>query len=80
MRVHRSARRHGIADEDIAHAYENIMRWVQVGEDPDRYLVAGPDRAGNLIELVVLGANSAIVIHAMTLRTSTRRVLFGEEN
>lgn len=77
MRIHESARRHGVADEDIAHAYANAVRWVHLGEDPDRYLVAGPDRAGNLVELVVLNANSVSVIHAMKLRTSTRRSLFG---
>lgn len=76
--IHTSARRHGVADEDMKHAYDNAMRWVQLGDDPVRYLLAGPDRAGNLVELVALqGDVDVVVIHAMRLRSSTKRELFG---
>ncbi len=69
-----------MADADIAHAYERILVWVRLGEDPPRYLLAGPDRAGNLLELVVLDlGEDALVIHVMTLRRSTQRELFGDE-
>ena len=78
MEIHRSARRHGVAVEDIAHAYVNTLRWAMLSEDPDRYLVAGPDRSGKLVELVLLSVDtSVLVIHAMRLRTSTERRLFG---
>ena len=54
MEIHRSARRHQIPDDDISHAYEHAIAWVEIGEDPQRYLIAGADRAGNLLELVVI--------------------------
>jgi hypothetical protein len=49
----------------------------EVGEDPDRWLVIGPDRAGNLLELVVLitAEGDELIIHAMRLRDNYRRLL-----
>jgi len=53
---------------------------VGKGDDPPRYLVAGPDRSGNLLELVVIEVReTALVIHTMALRPSTERELFGGE-
>jgi len=47
-----------------------------IGEDPDRYLVLGPDRAGNLLEVVVLVTDEVqIAIHAMPMRPKFRRLL-----
>ena len=81
MEVHRSARRHGVSDEDIDHAYAQAVAWVELDDDPPRYLVVGPDRPGNLLELVVIDAlDGELVIHAMALRRSTQRELFGEES
>jgi hypothetical protein len=81
VEVHRSARRHGVSDEDMAHALEHALAWVEVGDDPTRYLLGGPNRAGNLLELVVIepDAGVVLVIHAMPLRAVTRRELFGTE-
>lgn len=45
------------------------------GEDPDRWLVIGPDRAGNLLEVVVLTTVAQLAIHAMSLRAKFRRML-----
>ena len=42
VEVHRSARRHGVADEDIDHAYRQSVTWVELGDDPPRYLVVVP--------------------------------------
>ena len=54
--------------------------WVELGDDPPRHLLAGPDRAGNLLELVVLVlGGDELVIHAMPLRRSTAQELFGDE-
>ena len=79
MEIHPSAQRHGIPDEDISHAYEHVVAWSQLGEDPPRFLLAGPDRAGSLLELVVLDLPEvALVIHVMALRPSTQRELFEE--
>ena len=81
MEIHRSARRHQIPDDDIRHAYEHAIAWVEIGEDPQRYLVAGADRAGNLLELVLMEIEKdVLVIHAMALRRSTQREMFGGED
>lgn len=76
MDVLRSALRHGIPGEDIRYAIDNAVAVDEVGDDPARWLVLGPDRAGNLLELVVMDrpAGSA-VIHAMPMRAAYRRLL-----
>jgi hypothetical protein len=51
-----SALRHGIDGADIQHALVHALAVDESGEDPLRYLVLGPDRAANLLEL--LGAGS----------------------
>ena len=80
VEIHESARRHGVADEDIEHAVVHSVTWVELGDDPPRYLLAGPERAGNLFELVVLVlGGDELVIHAMPLRRTTARALFGDE-
>ena len=81
MEIHPSAHRHQVPDADISHAYEHAIAWVKLGDDPYRYLVAGPDRAGNLLEVVLLELpDTVLVIHAMALRLSTRHELFGDES
>jgi hypothetical protein len=77
VEVHESARRHGVADEDMLHAITNSVAVEDIGEDPDRWLVVGPDRSGNLLEVVVLipSEGDEIVIHAMPLRAVYRRLL-----
>ena len=70
MEVHRSARKHGVADEDILHAIDHALAIEDIGEDPDRWLVLGPDRAANMLEVVVLitGERDQLAIHAMPMR------------
>lgn len=76
MEILSSSRRHGIADEDIQHAIKTALVIEEVGEDPARYLVLGSDRAGNLLELVVLDRPlGPAVIHAMKMRPRYRRLL-----
>jgi uncharacterized DUF497 family protein len=80
VEVHSSARRHGVPDEDIGHALEHAVAWAELGDDPPRYLVVGPGRSGNLLELVLLHTQGdELVIHAMALRRATQRELFGGE-
>jgi hypothetical protein len=72
VEIHRSARRHGLSDIDISHAYTHAL--VQLDFDPDdhppRFALVGPDTAGNLIELIAFHADDdrIIVIHAMRAR------------
>lgn len=61
MEIAESARRHGVADEDILHAVDHPIAGARQGDD--RVLFVGPDRAARLIEVVVLGGDT--VIHAM---------------
>jgi hypothetical protein len=47
VEVLRSALRHGIPSEDIHHAVINAVAVDEVGDDPVRWLVLGPDRAAH---------------------------------
>lgn len=82
--VHRSARKHGVPAEDTMHAAAHALVAYPVGEDekPPRELRLGPDRAGNLLELVVLllddGRN--LIIHSMPMRPKYRGLLTGGDS
>ncbi|WP_188829571.1 hypothetical protein [Nocardia camponoti] len=70
MRITQSARKHGVADVDILHAWDNALRLVEYeysGEE--RVLVIGPDVAGRLLELVAVPVDGpSRIIHADRLR------------
>jgi hypothetical protein len=72
VEVHRSARRHGVRVHDIRHAAAHpvVVVDVEPEADPPELLVIGPDRAGNLLEVVMLtlAGDRLLVIHAMPLR------------
>lgn len=58
----------------------NALAIDEVAEDPVRYLVLGPDRAGNLLELVILDRpQGPAVIHAMKMRPKYGPLLPGSE-
>lgn len=72
MKVHPSARKHGIADDDIVEA-AHWSHWVEPIEDddwPHRELRLGFDTRARLLETVVLVFESGneLVIHAMPAR------------
>lgn len=76
MEILGSGLRHGVEEEDIQHALRNAMVVDELAEDPVRYLVLGPDRAANLLELVVMDRpQGPAVIHAMDMRPQYRRLL-----
>ena len=77
MEIHDSARKHGVVDEDIHHAIDHALAIEDAGEDPDRWLVIGPDRAGNLLEVVILTTveGNRLAIHAVPMRDKFRRLL-----
>jgi hypothetical protein len=77
VEIHPSARRHGISDDDMLHAIEHCIVVDDIGEDPDRWLLIGPDRAANLLETVILATaeGDELIIHAMPLRTAYRKLL-----
>ena len=75
MDIFASARKHGVDDSDIRHAVEQA---VGVGEQEDgKVLYLGPDRAGNLLEIVsvVRDDGTEIVIHAMRVRRGYESLL-----
>ena len=71
MDIHRSARKHGVADADIRHAVAHHLHQRDVGNEPPwRVLYLGPDRAGNLLEVVVIERDDGteLAIHAMKMQ------------
>ena len=79
MEIHRSAFKHGVAEEDLRHAIDNALRWFDLDSDsdPPKVLAIGPDRAGNLLEIIVLelADDRWLVIHAIALRRSFHDLL-----
>lgn len=50
-----AARKHGIDDEDIRHAWAHAIRYVEYEyDDEERLLVIGADRHGRMLELVAV--------------------------
>ena len=84
MEIHRSARRHDVADDDIHHAADHPLVVVDLDPDgdPPRLLAIGPDRAGNMLELILLDLadERLLVIHAMPLRPQFHELLPGESD
>ena len=70
MEIRASARKHGIADADIRHAWQNALRIVSQEYDAEtRLLVLGPARDGALLELVAITADRPPrIIHADRMR------------
>ena len=61
-----TARRHGIEDEDVLHAFRNAIQanWVE-----DVLMLIGADRGGRLLEVgAVDEAERCKIIHAMPAR------------
>jgi hypothetical protein len=65
-----AGRKHGVSDEDIAHAIANAIRLI---EHDDGLLFIGPDHAADLLEVLARqGTEGLVVFHAMPLRPSYR--------
>ena len=84
MEIHKSAHRHGFTDEDVLHAVEHPVVVVDFdpGSNPPKVLVIGPDRAGNMLEVIILLFNDdrSLAVHAMTLRKKFYRLLEGTQD
>lgn len=71
MKIHDSARKHGVDPDDAVHAAEHVVFVGDLDEDsPARQLRLGIDPSGRLLELVVLRFESGneLLIHAMKAR------------
>src|SRR5215216_6144324 len=75
VEIHPSARKHGIADEDIEHAMRHALAIDDQADDTRLYL--GPSRSADLLEVatIVRDDGSEVVIHAMKMRPKYRRLL-----
>ncbi|HEY4419765.1 MAG TPA: hypothetical protein VGN22_09620 [Pseudonocardia sp.] len=72
MRLTRSARKHGIAADDIRRVLAAPLRTVMQG---DVELHIGLTAGRDLIEVVVTPGDPVIVLHAMRLRPANYRFL-----
>lgn len=62
-----SARKHGVNDETILHAFNNPVRVEEL--DEGLTMVIGSDGAGNLYEIGVVAADAGpVIVHAMPAR------------
>ena len=78
--VRDSARKHGVADDDILHAVAHAMVTLpRVDRPPGGTLHLGPDGAGRLLEVVSVREEGEVhrVIHAMQMRRGYERHLRG---
>ena len=78
-----SARRHGVVDDDIKHAITHAVFSDDIDpEPPVRRLQLGPDRSGNLLEVVTLHFDDGgvLAIHAMRMTKQYWRLLKGHRN
>jgi hypothetical protein len=67
-----SARKHGVHDADIAHAYDHPIRIYEM--DESMHMIIGPTRTGALIEVGVVGTpDRTVVVHAMAARAKFLR-------
>jgi hypothetical protein len=83
VHVHSSARKHGVTDIEIRHAFRMARASVPLDLDsPIRRLILGPAASGALLELVVLELDDGrlIVIHAMKMRSQFAWLLEGDSD
>lgn len=68
MEIESSARKHGVADDDMIHAVRNHWTAYQTG-DPDVTMFIGPNHRGEPLEVgVVVDDDGPAIIHAMRAR------------
>jgi len=66
-----SARKHGVSDADMLHAYRNPIR---VFDLDDLVMLIGPDQSGLLLEVGVAEAEGIeFIVHAMPARSQFLR-------
>lgn len=74
VEIYAHAHDHGIPDDDIRHAIRLSTKDVDLQTDPPRWFIIGPDRAGNLLEVLVVETDDApLAIHAQRLTTANRK-------
>jgi hypothetical protein len=83
VEIAESARKHQVEDRfedaDILHAIDHALFVADDGEEQDKALYLGPDRAARLLEIVVAVRvdGTEVVIHAMKMRAEYEVLLRG---
>lgn len=68
MDIEPSARKHGVADDDMIHAFRTHWKAYET-DDPGVTMFIGPTRSGDPLEVgVVIDDDGAAIIHAMRAR------------
>ncbi len=80
VEIYRTARSHGVSEADTHHAIDHAL--VVVDQDDERVLYLGPDRAGNLLEVVALHrvGQEDLVVHSMAMTHKYESLLQGLED
>ena len=67
-----SARKHGVADDDIVHAFDHPIRYEDLGDG--FVMIIGPTRSAQLIEVGFIDTDHGpVIVHAMTARRNYLR-------
>ncbi|HEY5855565.1 MAG TPA: hypothetical protein VIW24_16330 [Aldersonia sp.] len=67
-----SARKHGVADDDILHAFNHPLRYEDL--DDGFVMIIGPTQSAHLIEVGFIDTDHGpVIVHAMTARRKYSR-------
>ena len=62
-----TARKHGVADEDMLHAFNQPISYEEL--DEGFTMIIGPSRSAGLLEVGVIDTDHGpVIVHAMTAR------------
>lgn len=79
MELRRSAFKHDVTPDSIAHAIAHFRFRDDdmFGTEPPKILILGPDHAGNILEVIaVIDADGILIVfHAMACRTAYLQLL-----
>lgn len=79
LRVHPSALKRRYSIEDISHAIDmaRLDKEIDPDNDPPKHLIIGPDRAGNLLELIggEIADEVLLIWHANACRAEYLKLL-----
>jgi len=77
VEFNQAAFRHNISKEDILHAIRNKIRAGAIDGFLEKYVIIGPDRTGNPIEVMYnpIDNDHINVFHAMKVRKSMIKIL-----
>lgn len=77
VEIHPGALKHGVTEADIRHGEANAVAYGPAEQNVPGCMVSGPDRSGDLLELVIVAraGAEALVIHAMPVRAKYHYLL-----